>query len=70
MVSKTEESVHLVPLTTQELLQVQFDAVSRMVQLNREVTKQPSMRQHYEREIQTLGRVVEKCSVVSAANNR
>lgn len=68
MGNKTEESVHLVPLTTQELLQVQFDAVSRMVQLNREVTKQPKMKQHYEREIETLGRVVEKCSVISAAN--
>ena len=69
MGNKSDESVHLIPLTTQELLQVQFDAVNRMVQLNREVTKQPKMKHHYEREIETLGRVVEKCSILSTVNH-
>jgi len=58
------EIVRLVPFTDDELQDIQFTAMDKMMELNRNLKKQHNTNTPAETriEIARLGRVVEKCS--------
>ena len=57
--------IRLIPLTEQELKDIQFTIVDRMMALNRELKSRTSpvgSQEVTREEIERLGKVVEKCS--------